>query len=182
VFALLWFYAWWSEFLTYWYGRTPREQWLLGLLMFGPYFGAFLVAFTFAFALPTALLIWNPVRNSVTGVTLAAGLTLVGVLSDRVRLFAAAWTDPPPSPDPTAPGRTYPPLSVPDIAPLPEAHWPALLDVAIMVGGVAALGLLGLLALRLAPPISIWEHRWSERLVVERRVLKAEVDVVGRPD
>src|SRR5205085_8510858 len=33
--ALLWFYLFWSELLTYWYGRTPDEQHLLELLMFG---------------------------------------------------------------------------------------------------------------------------------------------------
>ena len=34
--ALLWFYFIWSEFLTYWYGRSPAELELLTLLMFGP--------------------------------------------------------------------------------------------------------------------------------------------------
>ena len=43
--SLLYFYFTWAEFLTYWYGRTPEEVWLLGLLMFGSYAGLFYPAF-----------------------------------------------------------------------------------------------------------------------------------------
>jgi molybdopterin-containing oxidoreductase family membrane subunit len=180
-FALLWFYFWWSEFLTYWYGRTPEERWLLGLLMFGPYLGPFLAAFVLSFVLPTALLIWNPVRNNIAGVTLAAGLTLLGALFDRVRLFVAAWTELPASPDHPSSGRFVPPPGAAELAPLPSTLWPAPFDLLILVGSVSAVGLLFLLVLRLAPPVSIWEQRWAARLVVERRLLDAEVDVVGRP-
>lgn len=182
-FALLWFYFWWSEFLTYWYGRTPEERWLLGLFMFGPYLGPFLGAFLLAFLLPTALLVWNPIRNSVAGVAIAAGLTLAGLLFDRVRLFVAAWSEPPAGlghgEQAPAPQRVPPaPAEIPS---LPAPLWPDPLDLLIVVGALAAVGLLCLLALRLLPPISLWERRWAERLVVERRVLAAEVEVVARP-
>src|SRR5438067_409492 len=50
--SLLWFYMWWSMFITYWYGRTLPEQAVLQLLIFGPYFGPFVMAFSFKFLLP----------------------------------------------------------------------------------------------------------------------------------
>jgi hypothetical protein len=167
--ALFWFYFWWSELLTYWYGRLPEERWLLELLMFGPYFGLFLASMLLNFLLPTVLLIWNGVRDSVAGPTLVAALVLVGTLVDRVRIFVAAWSEMPPS------------LEHPMSAPLPPTHWPGPIDLVIVIGALAAVGLLYLLALRLVPAVSLWELRWGERLAVERHFLDIEVDVVARP-
>ncbi len=90
--SLLWFYFTWSELLTYWYGRTPAEIALLSLLMFGPTLWLFVATALGAFVVPVTLLIWNPVRNSVRGPCVAAGLILLGLLLDRVRVYVAAWT------------------------------------------------------------------------------------------
>jgi hypothetical protein len=75
------------------------------------------------------------------------------------------------------------PLSLehPASTPLPPTHWPGPLDLLIVLGGTAAVGLFYLLALRLVPPVSLWELRSGERLAVERRYLDIEVDVVARP-
>jgi molybdopterin-containing oxidoreductase family membrane subunit len=170
--ALLWFYFWWSEFLTYWYGATPEERWLLELLVFGPYFGPFLVAFGLCFALPTLLLIWNRVRNSVAGPTFAAALVLVGSFADRIRIFVAAWSVAHLPPDAV---RTA------QVAPVPPLQLPSLLDLLVLLGAPAAVLLLCLLALRLVPPVSLWEHHWGERLRVERPYLDTEVEILARP-
>jgi molybdopterin-containing oxidoreductase family membrane subunit len=164
-FALLWFYFWWSEFLTYWYGRTLAEQWLLSLLMFGPPFGLFLAAFTLNFLLPTALLIWNPIRQSWAGPTLAAGLILAGTLLDRLRVYGAAWS----VADSAEPAAVLPAVRPPD-----------LLDLALLFGPLAAVLLLVLLAARVVPPRAEWEAAAAERLRVERRYLRTRVEVVGR--
>jgi hypothetical protein len=171
-FGLLWFYFWWSELLTYWYGRTPAERWLLGLFMFGPYLGPFLVALAGCFVLPTGLLIWNPVRNSVAGPTLAAGLMLVGSLADRVRVYVPAWSV---AHLPCEATRSAEP------PPLPAMQWPGLLDLIILVGGPAAVGLIFLLMMRRVPPVSGWEHRSGGRLRVERPYVETRVEVVARP-
>src|SRR5207237_5746575 len=90
--SLLWFYMWWAEFLTHWYGRTPQEQRLLALLDFGPYFPVWLLGFGLAVALPLALLIWNRVRRSITAATIVAVSILAGNFFDRVRVYVAAFS------------------------------------------------------------------------------------------
>lgn len=172
-FALLWFYFWWSELLTDWYGRTPQEQWQLALLMFGPYLGLMVVALLGCFVLPTGLLALNPIRNSVGGPTLAAGLVLVGSLADHLRLYLAAWSV------------AYLPharIVSSEVPPLPTTRWPGLPDVLILLGVPAAVGLLGLVAMRFVPVISEWERRWGERVRVERRFAETRVEVVARPE
>jgi hypothetical protein len=93
--ALLWFYFTWSEFLTYWYGRTPQELELLSVLMFGPTsLPLFVVSACLCCLVPVALLIWNPIRGSVAGTTLVAALVVIGLYVDRIRIFSAAWSVP----------------------------------------------------------------------------------------
>jgi molybdopterin-containing oxidoreductase family membrane subunit len=166
-FALLWFYFWWSEFLTYWYGRRPDEQWLLSLLMFGPSFWLFLAVFGLNFLLPTALLIWNPIRNSRPGPMLAAGLVLLGTLLDRLRIYGAAWSVADFAEQTTVP---------------PAIPWPDPLDLLLLLSGPAALLLLVLLATRVVPPRAEWEVAAAERLRVEQRYLQTRVEMVGRTD
>jgi molybdopterin-containing oxidoreductase family membrane subunit len=169
--ALLWFYFWWSEFLTYWYGRTPEERWLLGLLMFGPYLGPFVAAALLSFLLPTALLIWNSVRNSVAGPVLAAALTLAGGLADRLRVYVAAWSVA--SAHSEAAGGAEPPL--------PPTLLPGPLELLVTLGALAGALLLYLLAARLLPVASTWEVRSGERLRLERAYLATRVELLARP-
>jgi len=170
VLALIWFWFVWSEFVTLWYGRMPHEQWLLGLLMFGPGLVPFLAAFGLCFLLPTVLLIWNPIRNSVRGPVVVAALTLVGLLADRVRIFGAAWSVAGPVLPHEAP-----------LPPLPAFPLPGLLDLLIVVGLPAAVLCLGLLVLRLLPPLPLWEGRAVDLLTVEEPLARARVAVVGKP-
>ena len=168
--ALIWFWFTWSEFLTFWYGRTPPEQWLLGLLMFGPSLVPFLVAFGLCFLLPTVLLIWNPIRNSVRGPVVVAMLTLVGLLTDRVRIFGAAWSVAGPVLPHDAP-----------LPPLPAFPLPGLLDLLIVVGMPSGVVCLGLLVLRLLPPLALWELRAVELLTVREPLARTQVVVIGKP-
>jgi hypothetical protein len=182
-FALLWFYFWWSEFLTYWYGRTPTEIWLLGLLMFGPYFGLFALSFGLNFLLPLVLLVWNPIRNSVVGPASVAVLVLIGNFVDRVRLYAASWSaaDLPPTGEVLAqiPGR---PLEAEQVPALPVALVPDLVSAMAAVGLLSGVGLLYLLALRAVPAVAVWELRAVDRLTIERPYLETSVEIVARPN
>jgi hypothetical protein len=135
--ALLWFYFTWSEFLTYWYGRTPAEQGLLALLMFGPSLPFFVVCAALCCVLPVILLIWGPVRRSVRLVTLVAALIVVGGATDRVRIYLAAWSAGVSAPEP--------------------------IDIIAGTGALLAGVLVYVLALWRMPAISLWEERESVR-------------------
>lgn len=168
--ALIWFWFIWSEFVTYWYGQTPHEQWLLGLLMFGPGLLPFLVAFGLCFLLPLVLLIWNPIRNSVRGPVVVAALMLVGLLADRVRIFGAAWSVAGPVLPHDAP-----------LPPWPDFPLPGLLDLLVLAGMPATVMLLALLVLRLLPPLALWELRSVDLVTVHEPLARANVVVVGKP-
>jgi hypothetical protein len=165
--SLLFFYFTWAEFLTNWYGRTAEEVFLLDLLMWGPYRALFLISFTMNFILPLALLIWNPIRVSVNGPIWVAGIVFVGNLVDRIRIYVASWSV-------AAPVGTHYVLA-------PPAVLPQVGDIFIIVGAVAAVLVLYLLYLRVAPPIALWEYKSGLLLKVEQPYMKTEVAVVAKP-
>src|SRR3990170_2829366 len=83
--SLFWFYFFWSDLMVLWYGRLPSEISTLELVVVGPYFVPALLAALCMFVVPFLMLIWNRVRVSVWGPTLASVVILVGLLFDRVR-------------------------------------------------------------------------------------------------
>ena len=165
--SLLWFYFWWSGFIVMWYGRQPGEQNLLKLFMFGPYRPVFFLVFFFNFLVPVALLIWNRVRKSILGPTLVGMSILIGTFFDRIRIYVAAFSV-------EEAGHA--------LEQVPLAHLPDVADILIMVGGLAAVPLLYLLASRLVPLLSIWEMKEGHRLSERRRFLQTEVTVLAKPD
>jgi molybdopterin-containing oxidoreductase family membrane subunit len=167
--TLLFFYFTWSEFLLTWYGRTPDEQAVLGLLMFGPYMGLFVLSFSLNFIVPFLLLIWNPIRQSIGGPVLVACIVLVGNFIDRIRIYVASWSVAGPV------GQHM------EIDHLPATVYPLLPDVAIIVGALAAVAALYLIALRIFPPLSLWEEKTALLLRVERPYGRTEVAVVAKP-
>ncbi|MBI4491339.1 MAG: hypothetical protein HY690_00900 [Chloroflexi bacterium] len=165
--SLLFFYFTWSELLTTWYGRMPEEQQVLALLMFGPYLVPFVLSFCLNFVLPFLLLIWNPIRVSIAGPTFVAALVLLGNFVDRVRIYVAAWSV-------AGPVGQH-------LEHLPPAQLPGPLDVLVVLGALAAVGLLYLLALRLVPGVSLWEYKNALLLRTEQPYLKTEVAVIAKP-
>jgi hypothetical protein len=162
--ALLWFYFSWSEFLTYWYGRTPAEQDLIALLMGQPlYVGAALGCC----ALPFLILLWNSLRASPAGVTLAAALIVLGTLLDQVRVFVPAWAV-------AGPVRER-------LEATPAMPVPTLADLLILVGGPALAVFLVALVARIVPAVSKWEEREADLLRVQQPYLRTRVSVIGRP-
>jgi molybdopterin-containing oxidoreductase family membrane subunit len=167
--GLLWFYFVWCELLTYWYGRTPDEQSLLGLFMFGPGAGLFLVSALGNFVVPLIVLLWHRARTSRRVTTAVASAVLIGSFADRLRLYLGAWTV----------ATRLPEEHLPEsLLPLPL---PGLAEAAACLGILAAVGLVVLLALRRFAPVARWEVEAVERLTPERRLLRARVPVVGRP-
>jgi hypothetical protein len=182
--APLLFYLLWSEFLTFWYGNTPRERWLLEFLTFGPYFVPFAASAALTAILPVLLLVWHGVRFSIGGPTLVAALVLIGSFFDRVRIYVAAWSAADLPVDYLAswvPTRFPGDAAIPGPA-LPTAPGPTMPDLLVMLGMPAAVGLLYLLALRLLPAVSLWEYHEDGLLRVARPFVKTAAAVVARPD
>lgn len=174
--SLLFLYFFWAEFLTYWYGRTPGEIWLLALLMFGPTFVPLVIALCCCFALPFLLLLWGPIRHSVAGPVAASAIIVVGLYFDRIRNYVPAWTQQLPLGTPT------PGYHLEFVAPVPFFRYPNWLDVGVMVGAPAAVAFLYLLALYFLPPISLWEFKLDRMLRFSRPYLKkSEATVVAKP-
>lgn len=165
--SLLWFYMWWADFLTLWYGRTPREQAVLQLLIFGPYFVPWLLAIGLSFLLPFLTLIFNRVRVSVGGPVLVSMSVLVGNYFERVREYVSAFT----IEDPAAH----------EIEHVPPVHLPDVLDLLMIVGVLAGAALLYMAAAKAVPPLAMWEVKEGLLLRVRRRFLKGEFVVLGKP-
>jgi molybdopterin-containing oxidoreductase family membrane subunit len=165
--ALLFFYFTWAELLTNWYGRLPEEQQILSLFMFGPYLWLFVLSFGLNFVLPFFLLIWNPIRVSIAGPTVVSMLVLLGNFVDRVRIYVPSWSVAGPV------GQT--------IEQVPPAQYPQTADVLIVLGAIALAVLLYLLALRLLPPISVWEYKQGLLLSGERAFVRTALRVIAKP-
>jgi molybdopterin-containing oxidoreductase family membrane subunit len=167
--ALLWFYFVWCELLTNWYGRTPDEQSVLSLFMFGPGAGLFAVAALCEFAVPLVVLVWNGARSSPTVVTVVALVVVLGSYADRVRLFVPAWTVIAP------PAAQHLPDHLPSL-PLPD-----LAVASACIGMLALTTLVIASAVRRVSPVSDWEVNAVERLTPERPVLRTRTVIVARP-
>ncbi len=168
--TLLWFYFWWSGFIIFWYGRQPIEQNLLNLLMFGPYRVIFFLAFALCFVAPFLTLLWNGIRKSTWGTPLASAFILVGALLDKMRLYVASYSIP------------VEEITAHTLEVVPATHYPDILDLMMVVGGISGSLFLFLLAARVVPIISLWEMADGIRLRVVRPFLRTEVTVLGKPD
>ena len=165
-FSLLWFYFWWSTFLTLWYGRQPAEVSLIRLLMFDSYVGPFLIAFFLNFVVPLVGLIWNPVRRSVWGPTVIAIGILIGAFFNQVRMYVSAFS----VEDVTGHG----------LSSVPAFQWPQLADVLIAAGGISGAVLLFLLVSKLVPVVSLWETGEGLPLSRVRQFLARSVRVIAK--
>lgn len=168
--SILWFYFWFSGFLTYWYGRSPAEHGVLTLLYFGPYRNIFITSFVLNFVLPLGLLIWNKVRRSIAAPTFVATSILVGTFLDRIRLYNATFS---------VPNEDLPHHALEAI---PPANFPDVADVLIVLGAIGGALFLYLMATRIVPIINIWEQK--ENLMYQRivPVLKAHLKAIGKPE
>jgi hypothetical protein len=165
--SLLFFYFTWSELILYWYGRTPDEQFLLDLFMFGPYLALFILSVAMNFVIPIALLMWNPIRKSIRGPIAVATIIFFGNMIDRIRIYSAAWS--------------IPNLQTEHLLFAPPALLPDITDILVFVGGIAAVALIYLIALRFVPAIALWEFKSGLLLREEQPFLKTEVAVVAKP-
>ncbi|MBI2885917.1 MAG: hypothetical protein HYY02_01780 [Chloroflexi bacterium] len=166
-FSLLWFYFWWSGFIVFWYGRTPAETGVLQAVIFGPYLLPFVIGFICNFVAPVGLLIWNPIRTSIKGPIFVSLIVLVGNFFDRLRIYGGSF------------------LVEPfghEVEHVPPAHLPELADFLVIFGAVGGVVFLYLLAMRIFPPVSLWELKENQILTRARSLVRAQVVVIGKPE
>ncbi len=166
--SLLWFYFWFSGFITFWYGRLPVEQKLLELLMFGPYFIPFVLAFGLSSILAVGLLIWNPLRKSPGALAAISVMILAGAFFNHIRLYVGPWS--------------IQDVTAHELERVPAFVGPGLPDLFIMVGGIAGAILVYLLATRLVPVISIAEMKELRLYQVPRMLVRRRMVSLGKPD
>lgn len=166
--SLLWFYFHWTEFVIWWYGRTPREVGLLKLLYFETYFVPFAFAFALMFLGPLSILVWNKVRMGIAGPAIVAALVLVGQVFEQIRLYSAAFG-----------GQD---ITARELSFIPPAYIPNVWDILVLVGTIGGALALFLVALRFVPYPSIWEVTAGLWLRTRRRHYKGEVVLIGKPE
>ena len=166
--SLMWFYFWWSAFITFWYGRMPVEQNIVQLIMFGPYRPFFVTAFLFCCIFAIGLLIWNPLRKSPAALAAIATMILVGGFFDRMRLYVSSWSLA------TTTDHT--------LTTVPAAIWPQVPDLLVIAGGLAGAVLVYLLATRIVPVMSIWEMKELRLYQVPRQLVRRRMLSLGKPD
>ncbi|MFN0073358.1 MAG: hypothetical protein ACKVVP_17900 [Chloroflexota bacterium] len=165
-------YFTWAEALTYWYGRTPQERWLLDTLMFGPPLGLFLAGVLLMTMLPFAMLLRAEARQTYRWPVIAGGAVLVGTYLDRMRMFGVSWT--------VASSETSSELlALTGLAPGLRA--PAPVDWLVMLSAPLIVALLVLAAAHWIPLISIWEYSRDRMYRVGRPFLETAIAIIGRP-
>ena len=165
--SLLWMYFWFSGFIVYWYGRNPAEVAVIRYLQVETYRLPFLLALFGNFIVPFLVLLWNSVRKSVLGPTIASVSILIGTLFDRIRIYVGA-------------------MGVDNIyahrlESLPTAVLPDWVDILLVVGGISGALLLVALASKLVSPVSIWETTEGLLYIRVKRLLKGRYALMGKP-
>ena len=118
--------------------------------------------------IPLAFLIFNGVRRNLNLLTTVALIIIIGQIFDRIRLFVPAMS----SADPFAH----------EFEELPAAVAPSVTDILFIVGFLALAALAYIYAARRLPLHSGWELREGAMLREERKYMKTEVLVLGKPD
>lgn len=166
--TLLWFYFFWSDFILVWYGRLPTEVAAVQVQAASVYLIPFIFAVSCQLFIPLAFLIFNGVRRNLNLLTPVALIIIIGQIFDRIRLFVPAMS----SADPFAH----------EFEELPAAVAPSVTDILFIVGFLALAALAYIYAARRLPLHSGWELREGAMLREERKYMKTEVLVLGKPD
>ena len=186
-FTLLWIYFWFAGFITFWYGRKPVEENVLQLFMIGPYRFAFYLAVFLSFVVPFLILMWNWVRKTPAGPSIASAVIICGVFFDKLRLYVASYSF---TNDELAAAlhhesefvnNTFPATGA-DIPHFFVTNWPDYTDIMVILGGLAMPFFVYLIATKFLPVISIWETKEGYLLSSVKTILKRRYLVLAKPD
>lgn len=168
--SLMWIYFFYSAFIVFWYGKSMSDNAWLDLLIRGPMVYVFILGMLFSFIFPWWWLIWNKVRNSITGPVIGAFIALTGVFFERIRIYVPAW-----SVDPKLIHDKW--LSV-----IPGTLYPDIWDILVLLGSISFVILTVIFLSRLIPIIGVWEVQQFNLLAKPVKYLKAHGIRVAKPD
>ena len=128
----------------------------------------FVLAAVLMLAVPFVLLIFNPIRQSLSRIGAVSALIIVGLIFDRIRFFVAPMANPSPF------GHA--------MEELPAPVWPNALDVLFIIGVIGLMYAIYVFAAARIPVLNGWEMREGSMLRKERTFMKTHVLVIGKPD
>ncbi len=176
--TLLWGYFWFSEFMTFWYGREPTEQSVIRLIMSESYRTAFWLNMFFSFLIPFFLLIWNGVRRSIVGPTIAGASVLIGTFFMMVRLYVPAFNIKDIGAHTIADFEAEAGNIPAQLLPVTPDVW----DVFLILGGLGAIAFIFLLGTKIVPAMSMWEVKEGLLYVLVKPFMKGKYMVLGKPE
>lgn len=169
--TLLWIYHLFAFFITFWYGRMEVEQNIIKYLITDTYAIVFLVNLVFTFVAPFVMLIWNPVRRSAWGPSLAGLLALIGGLAFNIRIFVGSAN--------AAPGsKIYDHF----FEHVPAPVYPDVWDVFMVVGGISAAIFIYLASTKLLPLLSLWEVKEGTMYQKWGKLFHGEYLILAKPE
>jgi molybdopterin-containing oxidoreductase family membrane subunit len=160
--ALIWFYLWWADFLTNWYGRLPDERIALMQYLFGRFWPMSWGMLLFNAILPPICLSFTKFRRSIPAMIVLTFLINVGMYLERVLILV--------------PSLTY--KHFPYVW---GGYWPSWVEWGIFFGAFAGFTFLYTVFSKLIPVVSIWEVREERLYVTEKRVGKVAFPAVALP-
>ena len=166
--TLLWAYHTFAFLITFWYGRLEIEQNVLKYFFFEAYGGAFAANLFFSFILPFLILLWNPVRKTDWGPTLAGLSALGGAFIFNLKTFVGAFNA----------GDVYAYF----FEFVPGPAWPDIWDIFMVVGGLGAAAFIYLAATRLFPILSVWETKEGAKYQKMDTLIRGRYLVLAKPE
>jgi len=154
--CLIWVYFVFSERLTVWYGNESAEMAVFWTTQRGPFAPLFWTMVACNFLIPFPLLAIKKFRTTITGVVIASWAIVVGMWLERFLIIVPSLS------------HKYLPYDY-------GTYRPTWVEITILVGSNAAMGLLYILFSKFVPIISIWELKVGSH---KPSVVRSQVSVL----
>jgi Ni/Fe-hydrogenase subunit HybB-like protein len=157
--CLIWVYFVFSERLTVWYGNESAEMAVFWTTQRGPFAPLFWTMVFCNFLIPFPLLAIKKFRTTITGVVIASWTIVIGMWLERFLIIVPSLS------------HKYLPYTY-------GSYRPTWVEITILAGANAAMGLLYILFSKFVPIIAIWELKVGSHKPV---VVHKQVKVVRNP-
>jgi molybdopterin-containing oxidoreductase family membrane subunit len=162
VFALLWFYFTFAEFLTTYYGSDPSHMAVFMKKVSGPFAPYFWTMFATCFVIPVTLLVNRRTRSSVTGCVIASISVEIGMWLERYLIVV-------------------PSLSSPRLPRAAVSYFPSWVEWSLMAAFVAFFVFLYGVFTKLFPIVSIWEIQEGREHALKEVVARVSATLPDTP-
>ncbi|HEY9854687.1 MAG TPA: NrfD/PsrC family molybdoenzyme membrane anchor subunit [Stenomitos sp.] len=161
--SLIWFYLWWADFLTGWYGRVPDERHAWMEYLFGRFA---LLSWTMLICnavLPPLCLSFKRFRQNIPLMVILTLLINVGMYIERILIVV-------------------PPLTFKRFPWVWGGYWPSWVEWTIWLAAFAGFTLLYTVFSKLIPLVAIWEVREERIYMTRKQVGKHSYPAVALPE